>query len=165
MLFADLRDRPYGRQLNFLEFGIMPDPSTMQQVAGKSHASVEDEKKALEEKGLYYKEGEGPSLELLGEAWTAYFVRSESTSGHVAKASLVGKDGYYETARAAIETALCLVFDRKELPYKGGVLPPTVAMADKLLIRLQRSNLRINVKEWIPHDTPYGMIPPAFAPS
>eukprot|EP00403_Amphidinium_massartii_P020177 CAMPEP_0178416704 /NCGR_PEP_ID=MMETSP0689_2-20121128/24199_1 /TAXON_ID=160604 /ORGANISM="Amphidinium massartii, Strain CS-259" /LENGTH=508 /DNA_ID=CAMNT_0020038053 /DNA_START=24 /DNA_END=1547 /DNA_ORIENTATION=- len=153
MLFADYANRPYGSKLNFMEYAILPDPATMQQAGGGGggggpRASVEDEKKALEAAGKYYKEGEGPPLEDLMSAYTGYLVYAESGSGVVAKSSMLGRDGYYETARAGIETALTLVFDRKELPFRGGVLTPTVAVGDAWKRRLVRSCMIVNDDKW-----------------
>merc|ERR1711920_956668 len=64
------------------------------------------------------------------------------------KCSMIGRDGYIETARVAIETAMCLLFDK--LPFKGGVLTPTVACGEMLLKRMVAGNLKFRMGEWFP---------------
>lgn len=157
MLMADLANRPYGVSLNFLEFSMLPTDAIMAAAQASSRGvgraqagSVEDEKRALQAKGAYYKEGEGPQLEELDDAWTGYFMWAETANGHEVKCSFVGRDGYIETARVAIETAMCLLFDK--LPFRGGVLTPTVACGESLLRRMVAGNLKFQMGEWLPAE-------------
>jgi len=115
---------------------------------GRKKVSVEEEQKALKAKGAYYAEGEGPPLEELEDAWVGYHLWAETTNGHEIKCSMIGRDGYMETARVAIETAMCLLFDK--LPFKGGVLTPTVACGENLLKRMVAGNLKFRMGEWVP---------------
>merc|ERR1719436_2255474 len=99
----------------------LPDEAIMQAAAIKEAGgeikpttgpSVGGEKEMLEQQGKYYKQGEGPPLEELADAWIAMFLYAQSTGGKEKKCSFVGADGYYETARCAIEMAMTLRFDK-----------------------------------------------------
>eukprot|EP00928_Gymnodinium_smaydae_P072494 TRINITY_DN55847_c0_g1_i1.p1 TRINITY_DN55847_c0_g1~~TRINITY_DN55847_c0_g1_i1.p1 ORF type:complete len:368 (-),score=87.59 TRINITY_DN55847_c0_g1_i1:145-1248(-) len=147
MLFADLGDCPYGRRLNFMEYALLP-PEVAQASQATKAKSVEDERAELEAQGQYYKEGEGPPLEELTEAWTAWFLYADTESGHEYKLSMIGKDGYFETARVAVETAMCLRFDREKLQFSGGVLNATVAGGTFLARRLSDTGLTIRPGSW-----------------
>merc|ERR1712187_148052 len=65
MLFADLGNQPYGRNLNYMEYMMLPQEAVEAiKASGVNRGkSVEDEKAVLESSGKYYKEGEGPPLE------------------------------------------------------------------------------------------------------
>jgi short subunit dehydrogenase-like uncharacterized protein len=152
MLFADLGNCPYGRRMNFLEFGILP-PEAIEahQSGGKvsgAGKSVEDEKAALEAKGIYYKEGEGPPLEELEDAWTMFAMHAVSEGGNEMKCAFLGRDGYFETCRVAIETAMCLRFDRDKLAFKGGVVNATVAGGTCLVKRIIDSGMEFKLGDW-----------------
>lgn len=195
MLFADLGGKIYGRNLNFMEYAMLPTEALMQAAAppppppqpaaaapaapapeeggggegggeeaappppqpppqeekrGGGGVSVEAEKAMLEAQGKYYKEGEGPPLETLDDAWTGYFLYAESATGNSIRCSMVGRDGYFETARVAVETAMCLRFDNDELPFQGGVLTPTVACGDALFKRILDTGVKFKMGDWIP---------------
>jgi len=163
MLLADLGGRPYGRRLNFMEYAMLPTEVLAAQRskggAGAGGFGVEAERAALEAQGKYYKEGEGPPLEELEDAWTGYFLLAESEGDHEIRCSFVGRDSYFETARLAVETAMCLRFDRERLPFAGGVLTPTVACGDCLARRVQASGLKFQMGGWIP---PAERAPPPY---
>lgn len=156
MLFADLGNCPYGMELNFLEFAMLPPEAVMAMKAGagsmSAQSSVEAEKAKLESEGKYYKEGEGPSLDDLDDAWTGYFLVAETATGQETKISFIGRDGYFETARVAVETAMCLRFDQEELPFNGGVLTPTVAAGSFLMKRLMTSGLNVKMGDWFEYS-------------
>lgn len=156
MLLADLGNEPYGRNLNFMEYALLP-PEMLAAMAGggggggaSAAANVEAEEAQLKAAGKYYGAGEGPALEDLEDAWTAYFMWARSENGHETKMSFVGRDGYFETARMAVETALTLVFDYDKLRFKGGVLTPTVSGGEHLLKRLLRTGFKMKLGEWHP---------------
>jgi len=65
------------------------------------------------------------------------------------KCSFVGADGYYETARVAVETALTLRFDRQRLQLKGGVLTPSAAGGGRLVERLVESGVKLKIGQWM----------------
>merc|ERR1719491_2758338 len=99
-------------------------------------------------RGQVYKEGEGPALEAMSSTWSSYLLYAESVNGNLVQCSFVGSDGYFETSRVAVETALTLRFDRKKLPYTGGVLTPSVAGSTALLERLINSGVKFKVGAW-----------------
>jgi len=175
-LFADYANEPYGRNLNWLEFAMLPaEVLAAMQSAGKEApkaeakaeeegsgtteekkkpgaVGVEAEKERLMAEGAYYAEGEGPPLETLDDAWTGYFFWGESEGGHEMLASMVGRDGYYETARAAIEMAMTLRFDYEKLPFKGGVTTAIVAGGTPWASRLIDSGMKIRMGPWLPAE-------------
>lgn len=153
-MFADMGNCPYGRELSFLEFSLIPMEAIMEMKGsqGTAAASVADEKEALKAKGLYYEAGEGPPLEILGDAWTGIFSIAESTGGKEEKVCMIGKDGYLETARMCVEAATCLLFDRDKMPFRGGVTPPTVACQTCLAERLIATGMKFKMGEWLPRD-------------
>ncbi|CAE7827113.1 DRG2 [Symbiodinium sp. CCMP2456] len=156
MLLADMGGQPYGKSLNFLQFSVLPAEMLLQGKqgggggGGGAGGSVEAEKKALEAKGVYYGAGEGPPLEELDDAWSAWFVWAQTEKGHEVRCDFIGRDGYFETARIAVETAMCLVFDREALPFRGGVLTPAVACGEALAQRLINSGVKFSMGKW--HD-------------
>merc|ERR1719346_328312 len=110
--------------------------------------SVGSEKELLEQQGKYYKQGEGPPLEELSDAWTSCSIYAESITGEVMKCGLVGCDGYYETARCAVEMAMTLRFDKAELPHKGGVLNAAVCGQHWYLQRMIQSGIKFKMGSW-----------------
>merc|ERR1740117_1317835 len=150
-LFADLGNQPYGRQLTFMEYALLPPEAVAAMAAGavgKSTASVANEAEALKASGKYYAEGEGPPLEELADAWIANFCWVESEKGHEMKCAFLGRDGYFETARVAIEMAMTLRFDRAELPFNGGVLSPVVAGGNHVIRRIIESGHKFRMGDW-----------------
>mmetsp|Transcript_74879 Transcript_74879/g.165666 ORF Transcript_74879/g.165666 Transcript_74879/m.165666 type:complete len:226 (-) Transcript_74879:72-749(-) len=159
---ADLEDRPYGRNFTFQEFVMLP-PEMLQQAAaiqeaggelpkGPAGPSVSSEKEALMAQGKYFKQGEGPPLEELGDAWTAQFAYAETVDGQSMKCSFVGRDGYYETARCAVEFAMTCRFDREELPHKGGCLNAAVAGQKWYLRRIIQSGVKYSMGKWLEEE-------------
>lgn len=166
-LMADLFGTPYGKNFNFTEYSLVT-PEMMQattaaksatKAAGPSEApasgslipNADAEKKALEEAGKYYKQGEGPPLEDLGDCWLAHLCWVETEGGNMTKCALIGGDGYFETARAAVEMAMTLRFDREHLGIKGGVLTATVAGRTWWAQRLIGSGIQFFMGEWPPY--------------
>jgi len=168
MLLADLGNCPYGKNFNFLEYMMLPTETLMAMQAAKTGgdsgdgaaaaapaapkggggAGVDAEKARLMAEGKYYTQGEGPNLDELDDAWVGYFLWAESEKGHEVKCSFVGKDGYFETARVAVETALTLRFDYDQLAFKGGVLTPTVSGGTHLAQRMINSGVKYKMGEW-----------------
>lgn len=161
-LFADLANQPYGRQLRFMEYSLLPPEAVAAMAAGaggKSQANVANEAEALKASGKYYAEGDGPPLEELDDAWVSSFCWVESEGGHETKCAFMGRDGYFETARVAIEMAMTLRFDRAQLPFNGGVLPPAVAGGNKVIERIIESGHKFRMGDWF---APHEMKPPPF---
>lgn len=149
MLLADLGNCPYGSNLNFMEYAMLPTEAILGKKPQGGGVSVESEKASLQASGKYYKEGEGPALEELEDAWTGFFLWAETEKGHEVKCSFVGRDAYFETARVAVETAMCLCFDGHRLPYPGGVLTAAVACGDFLAQRMIDSGVKFKMGDWL----------------
>jgi len=159
MLHADLGGRPYGAALNFTEHALLPPEQAA--IARREAASGEparpmgqygmtlDEEEALvKNTGREFKEGQGPPIADMSSTWSAFYLYAESPSGNQVRCSFVGSDGYFETARVAIETARTLRFDRQQLPYPGGVLTPSTAGSTCLLERLVESGVKFKMGSW-----------------
>jgi len=166
MLFADLGNQAYGNNLNFLEYSMLPVEALVAMSAppagatkGSAGTSVAAEAEALKAAGRYYGQGEGPSLEDLDDAWIGIFMWAQSEKGHELKCSFIGRDGYFETARVAVETAMCLAFDKEKLPFKGGVLTPTVACGTHLVQRIIATGMKFKMGDWF---GPADRNPPPF---
>jgi short subunit dehydrogenase-like uncharacterized protein len=154
-LLADFGRQPYGRQLNFLEYGMLTSDIVAEMKSGgakKNYANVEEEMAALKAAGKYYGEGEGPPLEDLDDAWIGNFSWAQTTGGHEIKCSFVGRDGYFETARVAVETAMTLVFDKEKLDFPGGVVPPTVAGGSHVVKRIVDTGHKFKMGDWLPNS-------------
>jgi len=162
MLMADMGNQPYGAALNFMEYAMLP----AEQVAaakrnvkegredqakpmGQYGMTLEEEEAMLKSEGREFKEGEGPAVEDLSDAWSGFFLHAESVNGNQVKCSFVGGDGYFETSRVAVETALTLRFDRQKLAFKGGVLTPSTAGGTMLVDRLIESGVKFKMGEWM----------------
>jgi len=154
MLLADLGNRPYGRRLNFLEYAMLPSEALaaqrQQQQQQQQRAVSAGPRAPAAPVGGHREGGEGPALEELADAWTGYFLWAESEGGREFRCSFVGRDSYFETARLAVETAMCLRFDRERLPFAGGVLTPAVACADRLIERVTGTGVKLRTDDWFP---------------
>eukprot|EP00416_Gambierdiscus_australes_P023586 CAMPEP_0171060218 /NCGR_PEP_ID=MMETSP0766_2-20121228/3692_1 /TAXON_ID=439317 /ORGANISM="Gambierdiscus australes, Strain CAWD 149" /LENGTH=525 /DNA_ID=CAMNT_0011515769 /DNA_START=59 /DNA_END=1636 /DNA_ORIENTATION=- len=159
-LLANTENKPYGKTLTFQEFMMLPPQAMMQAAAIKeggegrpsSGPSVGSEKELLEQQGKYYKQGEGPPLEELSDAWISVMLYSESVTGDILKCGLVGADGYYETARCAVEMAMTLRFDKAELPQKGGVMNAAACGQKWYANRLIQSGIKWKMGEWFKEE-------------
>eukprot|EP00931_Biecheleriopsis_adriatica_P061744 TRINITY_DN37143_c0_g1_i1.p1 TRINITY_DN37143_c0_g1~~TRINITY_DN37143_c0_g1_i1.p1 ORF type:complete len:549 (+),score=137.68 TRINITY_DN37143_c0_g1_i1:113-1759(+) len=162
MLQADLANQPYGATLNFMEYAMLPP----ERVAGAKQAlaensnqtfepmgqygiTVEEERKLLKIEGKEFRSGQGPAVEDMSDAWTGFFLAAESVNGNQEKCSFVAADGYFESSRVAVETALTLRFDRDRLQFRGGVLTPSVAGGTCLVERLIRTGVKFMMGGWL----------------
>jgi len=91
--------------------------------------------------------GEGPSADQRARAWFQVTFRGQATSRSVLTRVSGGDPGYGETAKMVAESALCLAFDKDQLPPHVGVLTPAVAMGDALIKRLQAAGMRFELLE------------------
>jgi len=161
MLQADLGNQPYGATLNFMEYAMLPpEKVAMAKQAMKDNGSqaampmgnygltLEEEQKLLKSEGKEFREGEGPEIEDL-DAWSGFFLHAESVNGNQEKCSFVAADGYFETSRVAVETALTLRFHRDRLQYRGGVLTPSVAGGTCLVERLIQTGVKFKMGGWL----------------
>jgi len=149
-LLADLQNQPYGRDFNFQEFMLLPPEMAAAAASGAkaSGPSAASEKEMLEQQGLYYKQGDGPPLDQLDDAFVSAHCWAQTPSGNEMRCSLVGADGYFETARAAVEMAMTLRFDKEQLPNRGGVLNATVAGQTWWAERLINSGVKFKMGSW-----------------
>jgi len=172
-LQADLGNQPYGMMLSFMEYAMLPPEQVAaakrQAKEGKDEQAkpmgqygmtMDEEESLLKSEGREFKEGDGPAVEDLSDAWSGFFLHAESTNGNQVKCSFVGADGYFETSRIAVEAALTLRFDKAKLPYKGGVLTPSVAGGTALVDRLISSGVKFKMGEWMESAD---LAPPAIA--
>merc|ERR1719230_1039030 len=114
-------------------------------LAGGANAAaggVAGEKANLEKAGKYYKQGEGPPLEDIADVWIGWFNWVESENGHRTKNCFQGNDGYFETARAATETCMSLLFDYDQLPIKGGCVTLAAFGAEAVSKRIVNSGIK-----------------------
>mmetsp|Transcript_67512 Transcript_67512/g.170343 ORF Transcript_67512/g.170343 Transcript_67512/m.170343 type:complete len:532 (+) Transcript_67512:165-1760(+) len=167
-MLADLENKPYGRNFNFQEFMYLPQEAIEAFAASEAGQSgktavagpsVSSEKEMLEAQGKYYKQGEGPPLEDLSDAWIAQQFVAQTTSGKEMRAALCGCDGYFETARCAVEWAMTVRFDYDKLPHKGGVLNAMVSGQEYFAQRLIASGPKFRMGEWLKPEElgPLGM--------
>jgi short subunit dehydrogenase-like uncharacterized protein len=154
-LMADYLGTPYGRSFNFTEYGFVPSSimkemgnQAVKQAVTSSGTSAAAEKEQLEKSGKYYKQGEGPALEDLSDVWLCWLMFVITEGGHHGRNCAMGKDGYFETARVAVETALTLVHDYEKLPLKGGCVTCAAACGEHVFKRLVNSGLKFKAGEW-----------------
>lgn len=160
-LLADHCGAPYGRHFNFTMYqpvmkqhwakehgDRMPTLDELEGMGTAGIGGVSGEKEVLESSGKYYKQGEGPALEDVGEVWISWLIYVESVSGHVQRNCIQGNDAYFETARCAIESCLSVVFDYDKLPVKGGSVTITACAAEPLAKRLINSGMRFKQGKW-----------------
>jgi len=174
MLQADLGNQPYGLAFNFMEYAMLPPehvPARRKAAArewaegeaaqpyGQYGMTLEDEEAACRSSGREFPEGKGPKVEGMCNSWSGFFLYAESSNGNPVKCSFIGNDGYLETSRMAVETAKTLRFDRQKLPYKGGVLTPSVAGSTPLVERLLESGVKFKMGSW--HES-QEQAPPRF---
>jgi len=161
MLQADLGNQPYGATLNFMEYAMLPPERVARakqalkegrigeaKPMGHYGMSLEEEQALQRIEGKDFPEGEGPNVDDLSDAWTGFFLHAESTSGNQVRCSFVGADGYFETSRIAVETALTLCLDREKLQFRGGVLTPSVAGGTCLVERLLSTGVKFKMGGW-----------------
>ena len=137
----------YGPELNFTVYALMPDESTAKQFK-KGSTSTKAEEERLRAEGKYYGAGEGPPLDELFEigVYSLYHMVAISDSGKKLCWSIKGRDGYFETARMCVETALTMACSAPELrsgpcSVRGGMLGAGLAGKDILFDRLRKSGM------------------------
>lgn len=88
---------------------------------------------------LMPKPGEGPSKEKREAGFYDFRFIATLTDGSTAVGKVTGDmdPGYGSTSKIVAESAICLAKD--ELPNIGGVLTPSIAMGEALLVRLQQN--------------------------
>jgi len=94
---------------------------------------------------LVKKSGEGPSQEQMNKSWFKLRFIAECAGQRLQTEVSGGDPGYVETSKMLAESALCLAFEREQLPLRFGVLTPAEAMGERLLERLQAAGLHFRV--------------------
>ena len=84
-------------------------------------------------------QGEGPDEKRRRKAWFTVDFIAEAGDERVHTRVSGGDPGYSETAKMLAESALCLAFDTN--PPTAGQVTPAQAMADALLVRLQKAGI------------------------
>ncbi|KAH8094184.1 oxidoreductase [Aureococcus anophagefferens] len=153
----------YGPELNFTVYALMPDESTAKQFK-KGSTSTKAEEERLRAEGKYYGAGEGPPLDELFEigVYSLYHMVAISDSGKKLCWSIKGRDGYFETARMCVETALTMACSAPELrsgpcSVRGGMLGAGLAGKDILFDRLRKSGM--GFIDWSPGTANDGNLP------
>mmetsp|Transcript_17457 Transcript_17457/g.31497 ORF Transcript_17457/g.31497 Transcript_17457/m.31497 type:complete len:524 (-) Transcript_17457:93-1664(-) len=161
MLQADLANEPYGSAFNFTEYVKLPpqEIASVRSLARQGPLTEEftmagklqsQEKQELQETGLVFEEDQGiagPAIDAM-EQWNAFFLAAWSSAGNEARCSFVTNDGYFECARMAVETSMALLYNRSQLPFRGGVLTPSAAGGTILVDRLLRSGVSFTAETW-----------------
>jgi len=159
-LLADQCGKPWGLNPNWTQY-LYVTPEIMMaskdsQSTGMASAAagggVAGEKEALMKAGKYYKQGEGPALEDLSDAWTGMYHWILTENGHEARASWNGCDGYFETARVMIECAMACLHDSDELLVKNGVITAGACCSVPAIRRMVETGIHWDPDGWLPHD-------------
>lgn len=104
-------------------------------------AQIEPIRKML---GRLRPSGEGPSEEERARSSFEVTFIGRSSSGAEVETRFAGGDpGYDETSKMLSEAALCLAFDREELPPSYGIVTTAAAMGDRLIERCRNAGLVI----------------------
>jgi len=89
------------------------------------------------------KQGEGPSDKRREKSWFTVDFVGDSAGRTVHTRVSGGDPGYTETAKMLAESALCLALD--DNPQTAGQVTTAHAMAENLLVRLQKAGIRFEV--------------------
>jgi len=83
--------------------------------------------------------GEGPSKEEREKGFFNFTVIGKFIDGEVIEAKVTGDrdPGYGSTSKMLGESAACLALDKQSSPKVSGILTPSTAMGDALLVRLE----------------------------
>ncbi|KAA3656398.1 MAG: saccharopine dehydrogenase, partial [Chloroflexi bacterium] len=106
----------------------------------------------LIQKYLLPSPGEGPSKEVRDNGYFRSVLLGKIPQPNGAETWIRGKTagtsdpGYGETAKMLGESALCLALD--DLPKRGGILTPAVAMGMTLIKRLRHAGMTFSVEPW-----------------
>jgi short subunit dehydrogenase-like uncharacterized protein len=76
--------------------------------------------------------------------------RTADGSRYIARVAASGDPGYSASSVMFGQAALCLALDRGQLPARGGVLTPAVAMGTRLVERLRDAGLTFEVEQRAP---------------
>ncbi len=91
--------------------------------------------------------GEGPDAETRAKSSFRVTFLGRAGDHRVVTEVRGGDPGYGETSKMLAESALCLAFDRDQLPTRFGHLTPAAGLGDPLLERLQAAGIEFEVVE------------------
>ena len=143
-LLMDLGEDPYGLRFNYSEHLLFPDEASAKAAASANTSSKKEEEK-LKAEGKLYALGQGLDDETRGKLFCDYYVNVEAEDGVSLRAKISAGDGYDETARVSVETALLLSTKRDSLPFVGGVLTPAVAGGQLLIDAVSATGIKFEV--------------------
>ena len=89
--------------------------------------------------------GEGPDAETRAKSSFRVTFLGQAGDKKVITEVRGGDPGYGETSKMLAESALCMAFDRDDLPARFGHLTPVAALGDPLFHRLQAAGIEFEV--------------------
>ena len=154
----------YGENLNVTVYTLMPSEAAAKEFKKSGSTSTKAEEERLKKEGKYYGPGEGPPLDDLFEigVYSLYHGVGITESGKKVCWSIKGRDGYFETARMAVEAALAMSESGDELrsgseSVRGGVLTPGIAGKHVLFDRIRKAGM--GFIDWSPGTSWDGVKP------
>ena len=154
----------YGEKLNVTVYTLMPSEAAAKEFKKSGSTSTKAEEERLKKEGKYYGPGEGPPLDDLFEigVYSLYHGVGITESGKKVCWSIKGRDGYFETARMAVEAALAMSESGDELrsgseSVRGGVLTPGIAGKHVLFDRIRAAGM--GFIDWSPGTSWDGVKP------
>jgi short subunit dehydrogenase-like uncharacterized protein len=145
----------YGADFGYGEAQASKDESASKKAAKSTQAQranaemwkVSDK---MRQEGRLPKQGEGPDAEMRAKSWFRHRIVATAADGRRLLVEVRGGDpGYGETAKMISESALCLLFEREQLP-RGGVLTPAASGGMNLIKRLQAAGIIFEVVGELP---------------
>lgn len=91
--------------------------------------------------------GEGPDEETRKRGWFKVTFEGRAGEERVLCEVRGGDPGYGETAKMLAESALCLAFDRAELPPHSGIVTPASGMGALLIARLELAGITFRERD------------------
>ncbi len=143
-LLMDMGEDPYGLKFNYSEHLLFPDEASAKAAQAANTSSKKEEEK-LKAEGKLYELGQGLDDETRGKLFADYYVNATAEDGSNLRARISAGDGYDETARLSVETALLLSTKRDSLPFVGGVLTPAVAGGQQLIDAVSATGIKFEV--------------------
>ena len=138
----------YGKDLNVTVYTLMPSERAAKDFKKNGSTSTKAEEERLKKEGKYYGPGEGPPLDDLFAigVFSLYHAVGVTESGKKICWSIKGRNGYFETARVAVEAALTTSESGVALrsgpeSVRGGVLTPGIAGKHVLFDRIRKAGM------------------------
>lgn len=144
---SEARPDIYGSRFKYSQYISLKNISTMAVLlAGVAGVGLAAQWKPTRDLLLSYKKsGDGPSAEERASGFFKLNFIGESSTQKVHCTVSGGDPGYTETAKMLSESALALLHNYEQLPFKGGVMTPAGALGDHLINRLKAAGLWFEV--------------------